>query len=143
MMQWLTYGQTVDEFKAHLRTFAHVFANVIVAQGAGGFGFYMLGSDNPIAFEPEAVRQVLGRPGVLEDISSAFDSPEHTVAGWEALIPTLVRLRGSQVLAFADDGPLVTDDRPLPEDFLLRHTFGSPSAPLERTTLDGVGAGGG
>ena len=48
MMQWVPYGQTLDEFKAHVRTFRAVFPNVIVAQGPGGYGFFMLGSDQPI-----------------------------------------------------------------------------------------------
>ena len=37
----------------------------------------MLGSDQPLAFDEAAMREVLARPGVLEDISSAYDSPEH------------------------------------------------------------------
>ena len=143
MMQWVTYGQTVDEFKTHVRTFSRAFANVIVAQGVGGFGFYMLGSDRPIAFEPAQIRKVLARPGVLGDVSSAFDSPAHTIEGWTVLIPTLVRLQGEEVLAFDGEGPLITDDRPLPEYFLLRHAFGPHSAPLQRTTLDHLGIGGG
>ena len=53
-----------------------------VAFGPGGYGFYMLGSDEPMAFEDATIREVLARPGILEDISSAYDSPESTVDGW-------------------------------------------------------------
>jgi spermidine synthase len=130
MMQWVPYGQNMDEFKSHIRTFRDVFANVIVAQGPGGFGYYMLGSDEPLAFDDGAVRSVLARPGVLEDLSSAFDSPQDTVDGWAARIPSLVRLSGDQVARFAGPGPLITDDRPMPEYFLLRHTLGPPSPRL-------------
>ena len=67
---------------------------------------------------------MLERPGVLEDISSAYDSPETTLEGWAAFIPGLVRLSGADVAARAGEGPLITDDRPLPEYFLLRRLFG-------------------
>jgi spermidine synthase len=130
MMQWVPYGQNMDEFKSHIRTFHDVFANVIVAQGPGGFGYYMLGSDEPLGFNDGAVRSVLARPGVLEDLSSAFDSPQDTVDGWAARIPSLVRLSGDQVARFAGPGPLITDDRPMPEYFLLRHTLGPLSPRL-------------
>ena len=76
MMQWVPYGATVDEFKDHLRTFARGLpARHSSSTGAGGYGFYMLGSDEPIAFDDAAIDEVLARPGVLEDISSAYDSP--------------------------------------------------------------------
>jgi spermidine synthase len=130
MMQWVPYGQTLDEFKAHVRTFHDVFANVIVAQGPGGYGFYMFGSDQPLSFDDATIREVLGRPGILADIGSAYDSPHRDVAGWASLIPSLVRLSGSQVAAFAGPGPLITDDHPLPEYFLLRHWLGTPSPRL-------------
>jgi hypothetical protein len=101
-----------------------------VGQGPGGFGYDMLGSDEPLAFDDGAVRSVLARPGVLEDLSSAFDSPQDTVDGWAARIPSLVRLSGDQVARFAGPGPLITDDRPMPEYFLLRHTLSPPSPRL-------------
>jgi hypothetical protein len=61
---------------------------------------------------------------VVEDISSAYDSPESTVDGWAGFIPGLVSLTGDEVAARAGEGPLITDDRPLPEYFLLRRVFG-------------------
>lgn len=130
MMQWVPFGQTIDEFKAHVRTFRDVFPNVIVANGPGGNGFFMLGSDAAIGFDPVAIRAVLSRPGIVDDLSSAYDSPKHAQDDWAALIPTLVRLEGSQVAAFAGPGPLITDDRPLPEYFVLRQRFGPPSPAL-------------
>ena len=123
MMQWTPYGSTRDEFRAHLRTFHAVFRHVMVASGPGGFGFYFLGSDEPLAFNEAATREILSRPGVLEDISSAFDSRETTIDGWAAKIPALVGMTDDEVSAFTGDGPLITDDRPLPEYFLLRRMF--------------------
>jgi hypothetical protein len=126
-MQWTPYGSTPDEFRAHLRTFHNVFPHMIVASGPGGYGFYILGSDQPMAFDDAATRAILSRPGVLEDISSAFDSRERTIDGWAARIPALVEMSDDQVTAFTGDGPLITDDRPLPEYFLLRRMFGKSS----------------
>lgn len=130
MMQWVPQGQTLDEFKAHVRTLRNVFPYVMVARGPAGAGYFLLGSDALLAFDSSTIRAILQRPGVTEDLSSAFDSPEHTETGWAKLIPTLVRLSGDQVAVFAGPGPLVTDDRPLPEYFLLRHTFGRASPVL-------------
>ena len=127
MMQWIPYGQTLDEFKDHVRTYASVFAHVIIAFGPGGNGLYMLGSNDPISFDPAAIQTVLARPGIVADLSSALDSPTHDAPGWAAEIPQLIWLQGDQVKKFAGDGPMVTDDHPLPEYFLLRHLFGPPS----------------
>ena len=120
MMQWVPWGQSLPDFKTHVRTFRSVFPNVIIATGPGGNGFYMLGSRQPLRLDPAAIRAVLSRPGVVEEISSAYDSPHHTEAQWENGILELVRLSGDEVAEFAGAGPFVTDDRPLPEYFLVR-----------------------
>ncbi len=127
MMQWMPYGQTLDEFRAHVRTFKAAWPHVMVAFGPGGYGFLMLGSERQLELRDETMREVLGRPGVLEDLSGAYDSPESTVEGWIARIRSLVWLEGDEVAAFAGEGELITDDRPLPEYFLLRRLVGPPS----------------
>ena len=127
MMQWMPYGQSVEEFKAHLRSFAAVFPHTLVAFGPGGYGFLMLGSEAPIELREDTMREVLRRPGVLEDLSTAYDSPETTEDGWVSLIQRQVWIQGDEVREFAGEGPLITDDRPLPEYFLLRRTYGPPS----------------
>jgi spermidine synthase len=124
MMQWVPWGQTLDEFRAHVRSFRAVYPEVLIAFGPGGYGLFMLGSDDPITFDPVNVAAILARPGVTEDLSSAFDSPEHDAAGWATKIPSLVWISGSDVRRVVGDGPLITDDHPLPEYFLLRHAFG-------------------
>jgi spermidine synthase len=124
MMQWTPHAGTTDEFRAHLRTFHSVFPHMMVVTGPGGYGYYLLGSDDPMAFDGATIGEVLARPGILADISSAYDSPTKTVAGWTALIPTLVRMADAEITAFTGDGPLITDDHPLPEYFLLRRYLG-------------------
>ena len=128
MMQWVPYGGPADDFLDHIRTFASVFPEVTLVKGAGGYGIYMLGSSQPVAFDPANIRAVLARPGVLADISSAYDSPEKTVEGWVRVIARQTWLTGDAVRQTAGPGPLITDDRPRPEYFLLRRWFagGSP-----------------
>jgi spermidine synthase len=126
MMQWTPHGGTADEFKAHLRTFHSVFPHVTIANGPGHWGYYLLGSDEPIVFTDAAIREVLGRPGILADISSAYDSPDTTIDGWVRRIGSLLWISDDQVTAYTGDGPLITDDRPLPEYFLLRRLFRTP-----------------
>ena len=53
MMQWVPFGAREAEIKEHIRTFAAEFPEVV--RGAGGYGFYMLGSDAPIELDPEVV----------------------------------------------------------------------------------------
>lgn len=137
MMQWIPYGQTINEYKAHLRAFHAVFPQVLIAFGAGGYGNYLLGSDDPIAFDPDAIRSVLARPGVLADISSQFDSPADTVEGWVEQIKRMTWISGDEVTKFAGDGPEVTDDRPLSEYFLIRRIMGDDSG---RATPSGLRA---
>jgi spermidine synthase len=124
MMQWVPYGGAYDDLLDHVRTFASVFPNVTLVKGAGGYGFYMLGSSQPVAFDPANIREVLGRPGILADISSAYDSPDKTVDGWVGIIARQTWLTGDAVRQTAGPGPLITDDHPRPEYFLLRRLFG-------------------
>ena len=135
MMQWIPYGQTINEYKAHLRAFHAVYPEITIVFGAGGYGTYVLGSDRPIAFAPDAIRAVLARPGLLADISGAFDSPTRTVEGWVAKIAQLTWISGDQVTAFVGDGPQVTDDRPLSEYFLIRRIMGDGSQHATQSTL--------
>jgi hypothetical protein len=86
---------------------------------------YMLGSSQPVAFDPANIREVLARPGILADISSAYDSPEKTIDGWVTVIARQTWLTGDAVRQAAGRGPLITDDHPRPEYFLLRRLFGA------------------
>ena len=83
MMEWVPYEQR-RRVKTHVRAFDSVFPEVTIVFGPGGYGSYMLGSDQPIAFDHEAIRTILMRPGILADISSAYDSPTDTIDGWTA-----------------------------------------------------------
>ncbi len=120
MVQWVPYGQTLDDFLAHVRTFLAVFANVRVIAGAGGYGFYMIGSDGSVDLTSAGIAAVLNRPGVLADVNDAPDSRQRTVQQWTDTLLGLTWAAGDQLRAAVGPGPLVTDDHPLPEYFLLR-----------------------
>ena len=108
---------------------------MIIGFGPGGYGFFMFGSDEPMEFTDAAIAEVLGRPGILDEISSAFDSRERTLEGWTRRIHSLVWITDEEVSQFTGDGPLITDDRPLPEYFLLRRLFGAPSPKVTPSEL--------
>ncbi len=72
----------MDEFLAHVRTYLQVFPNVRVIAGAGGYGFYMIGSDGSVDLDPAMMQAALERPGVLDDVNSAPDSKERSVDDW-------------------------------------------------------------
>jgi hypothetical protein len=112
-----------------------VFPNVRVIAGAGGNGFYLLGSDGSVDLDTALVREALGRPGVLADVDAALDSGHRTADEWAATLQDLTWASGDALRKAVGDGPLITDDHPLPEYFLLRR-LANPDAPL--LTLDGL-----
>jgi hypothetical protein len=136
-MQWVPYGQTQDEFLAHVRSMLAVFENVNVIAGPGGYGYYMIGSDGNVELDAQALEAVLARPGVLDDVNSAPDTSGRTAADWAQYILGLKWASGDQLRTAVGDGPLITDDRPLPEYFILRR-LSNPDAPL--LTLKGLRA---
>lgn len=138
MMEWMPYGQTMDEFRAHVRTFAHVFPKVMIAFGPGKYGTFLFGSRAPIRFDESSIRKVLARPGVLKDLAGAEDSPASTVDSWVDLIPRLVWISNADVARFGGEGPLITDDRPLSEYFLLRRLLGPDSLPIIERSLRAI-----
>ena len=137
MMQWIPYGQTVDEFLAHVRSLLTVFPNVNVIAGPGGYGFYMIASDGPVDVTPESIRSVLEMPGVLDDVNGAPDSQNRSVDEWVQLFSGLQWASGDTLRTAVGDGPLITDDRPLPEYFIIRRLM-NPNA--DRLTLPALRA---
>jgi spermidine synthase len=135
MMEWMPKSQTVDEFRAHVRTFQSVFPNVQLAFGPGTHGVFMLGSTGSVAMDPAAIASVLGRPGVVTDLDEAIDARVSTLDQWQAFIPTTLWLGGAEVAAFAGSGPVITDDHPITEYFLLRRAFGPSSPPMTVANL--------
>lgn len=123
MMEWIPYQLSVDDFRSHVRTFANVFPNVLVAFGPGHNGVYMLGSEKTIAIEPDYAREVLRRHGVLEDLVNTVDAPATTFDKWATIIDGLGWIDGARVGAFGSRALPILDDRPVVEYFLLRRSL--------------------
>jgi hypothetical protein len=107
----------------------------MIALGPSKGGVFLFGSREAIDLRPTAIQSILARPGVVDDLDSAVDSSPLTEQEWAQLIPRLVCASDAHVTKFGGGGPLVTDDRPLPEYFLLRSLFGAVSLPMTEDSL--------
>ena len=135
MMEWIPYGQSLAEFLTHVRTFRSVFPEVTLAFGPGRHGVFMFGSSDPVHFPESGIREVLRRPGVIDDLATAPDAPVGTLEAWAALIPTLVIASGADIDRVVGPGDIITDDRPLTEYFLLRRTANPDVFPMSQETI--------
>jgi hypothetical protein len=135
MMEWMPYGQSVDEFRSHVRTFASVFPHTLLAFGPTRRGVFMLGSTEPLSVDAANVRAVLERPGVMEDLIDTPDNPATTTEAWASIIEGIGWLTDDQVRAFGDGASLILDDRPVTEYFLLRRSFGPRSPAMSEKNL--------
>ncbi len=135
MMEWMPYGQSIDEFRAHVRTFAGAFPEVMIAFGPGNNGTFLFGSRQPIRFDEPSIRKILSRPGIIENLAGVTDSPASNADDWARLIPRLAWISTKDVRLFAGKGLLITDDQPLTEYFLLRRLVGPDSPGTSETNL--------
>jgi hypothetical protein len=87
-------------------------------------GAYLLGSQAPITLSPAALQAVFDRPVVRADLRNAPDYPVLSTAQWVSKIRSSIWLTDNQVNAYTGSGPMITDDHPVIEYFLL-DGFGS------------------
>ena len=127
MMQWVPFGAPEAEFKEHIRTFASVFPNVDGHPRApAGTARTCWARTSRSTFDPTRSAAVLARPGrprghlvglrLAGHHGRRLDRRSSTRQHW------LDGRRRSR--AYVGDGPLITDDRPRPEYFLLRRSLG-------------------
>jgi len=135
MMEWIPFEQSVDEFRSHVQTFHSVFPDVLIAFGPGNEGVYMLGSQGPVSLDPANVADILARPGIVDDLMNTAGNPVARPQDWAARIDSLTWISGAQVQAFAGTAPVITDDRPFTEYFILRFLFGTSSAKMNKADL--------
>jgi spermidine synthase len=102
-----------------LRTFRSAFRYMSVVYAPRPFGTYVLGSQAPISFTPAAIGEVFGSKAARDDLRGAPDFRPHSTAEWTSIIRRSVWLTNNQVNAYTGTGPLITDDHPLTEYFLL------------------------
>jgi spermidine synthase len=135
MLQWMPYDQSIDEFKAHMRTFNSVFPHVAYLLSPARHGVYMLGSAGEVQITAAGIRDVLSRRGVLADIEGAFDSPHLGVDGWVHRIASAIWAQDDRAGAFAGSGDIISDDRPRTEYYILRSRFGPKSPQMRPESL--------
>jgi spermidine synthase len=129
LASFIPYSGQVDQ-KMFLRTFRESFRYMTVVRGPRPFGMYLLGSDAPMTFSASAIDQVFGSPAAQADLANAPDYGPVPVGSWPSIISKLVWLTNDQVDAYTGPGPLLTDDHPLSEYFLI-HGVGDGSLPFE------------
>ena len=138
-MLWVPYDETLPDFKDHLRTFRAVFPHMEVLFGPGKNGVFMLGSAAPLTWDAAGIRTLFDTPSAQADLATAPDFAAQSGAAWAATIAHLRWLAAAQVDAFVGPGPLITDDRPRTEYYLLRSLRADKtyvSEPLLRAATD-------
>ena len=122
MMEWVPYGQTIEESRRTSAPSPPVFPNVTMVFGPGGYGMYMLGSVDPIAFDPRRDRGGPRAPGHPRRDLERVRQPDEHDRGLDGPDRRRHWLSGTAVTDFVGTGPMVTDDRPVSEYFLIRKT---------------------
>jgi spermidine synthase len=123
MLQWLYFGLDMDQFKEHLRTFRSAFAHTSILISPRGGGVHMLGSDAPITWDDATVERFMDTEQASVDLHGAPDYRYLPAGTWPQLIDHALWLRDGDVDQFAGTGPMITDDQPLTEYYLLHHLF--------------------
>lgn len=120
-----------------LRTFRASFRYVLVMRGLR-YGMYMIGSQSPLQLRSSAVRKVFGSPAIRADLDSAPDYGPYPTAAWPGVLDKLIWMRNDQVNRFVGTGPILTDDHPLTEYFLLSSisSFTLSGPILERAAVE-------
>ena len=129
MLQWLYFGVDLEQFREHLRIFSSAFRHVSVLMSPRHGGVYMLGSDAPITWNAATVQRILGSPRAVKDIGDAPDVAYLPQKPWPAIFDGMRWLQDGDVGRFVGDVPMITDDHPLTEYYLLHQLFsaGGPS----------------
>jgi spermidine synthase len=105
--------------KLVLRTFRSQFRHMSVLYSPGRGGTFIMGSQAPITFDQATSQALFSSPAAQADLAGAPNWPAQSGAQWASYISDNVWLTNNQVDAYAGAGPLLTDDHPLTEYFLL------------------------
>jgi hypothetical protein len=81
---------------------------------------YLLGSDQPMIFQSSSIEKIFGSPAAQADLANAPDYPRVPVTSWPRIISSLTWMQNGQVNTYTGPGPLLTDDHPNSEYFLLQ-----------------------
>ena len=137
MASFISWGNQADQ-KLFIRTFRASFRYMMVFRGTvfrGNAGLMLVGSEAPMSFRTSAIMKVFGSPAAQADLANAPNYRPVPVTSWPSIMHQRLWLAGDhQVDAYAGPGPLLTDDHPLSEYFLI-HDFDLRSRVFERRAL--------
>lgn len=136
-LEWLYFGgQDLQQLREKLRTFSSEFPHVVAMMlGGSAIGIYMLGSDQPITWSAATVDRVLGTPSAATDMAQAPDAAGLPLEPWPQILDGMVWLRDGQVSGFAGRGPLISDDHPVTEYYVLHELFRGSGDPTVSASL--------
>ena len=123
MLQWLYYAVDVSELREHLHTFRSVFPHVSVLLSPLHGGLYMLGSDGNLGWDSATASRVLGSAQATRDLRTAPDYGAIAGRPWPQILAGMRWMQDGEVDRFAGSAPLITDDRPRTEYYILHHLF--------------------
>jgi spermidine synthase len=135
MTEWLYFGVTLAELREHLHTFRSEFPHVLVLISPMHGGLYLLGSDSDISWDPATASRILASPNAMWDIGDAPDY--YRIAGrlWPSILARMQWLKDGEVDRFSGDAPLITDDHPHTEYYLLHQMFASGDQSVSEARL--------
>jgi spermidine synthase len=117
---WIPNQETVADFKTHVRTFREEFKHMVMIFGPGGNGVYLIGSDASLTFDNNQINKLFGTPQAQADLAGAPDFSPLDATGWVNQIHHDLWLSDQAIDFFIGPGPIITDDHPLSEYFLIR-----------------------
>jgi len=123
MLEWLYFGVNLDELREHMSTFRSVFPHVSVMISPMHGGLYMLGSDGDINWNADTASRILGSPQALQDIGGMPDYRFIAGRSWPGVLATMRWMQDGDINRFVGDAPLITDDHPRTEYYLLHQVF--------------------
>ncbi len=126
------------EQKLFLRTFRSSFPYMTVIRGPRPVGMFLLGSDKPMVFRPNTIKEIFGSHAAQADLANAPDYARVPTASWPGIISSLTWMQNNQVNAYTGPGPLLTDNDPSSEYFLLKGagSWSSQSLGFEKSAFE-------
>ncbi|HLG72639.1 MAG TPA: MFS transporter [Chloroflexota bacterium] len=119
MLQWVYFGVDLPQLQEHIRTFRSEFPHVTIFIHLDDGAIYMLGSDAPITWDAPTVSRFLETPGAKADLALTSDHDSLPNKPWPDIIQGMRWISDEEVDRFVGSGPLITDDHPLTEYYLL------------------------
>ncbi|MDQ6789806.1 MAG: fused MFS/spermidine synthase [Candidatus Dormibacteraeota bacterium] len=139
MTEWLYFGVNLAELREHLHTFRSEFPHVLVLISPMHGGLYLLGSDSDISWDPATASRILASPDAMRDIGDAPDYYRIAGRSWPSILASMQWLKDGEVDRFSGDAPLITDDHPRTEYYLLHKMFASGDQSVTEARLRKLG----